>query len=149
MKPNTSYSYTLAVAVLFILLAACSKDSSASGNRPDHWISKTVPADKAQVEDTHSAITVVFTKAMNPASLNADNILVLDGKHGDANISGLFDYAYTPDTRTLKLEFIDPASDYGTDNGIQVVITGKVEDAEKKPMNEEYSFGFSTGSTGE
>ncbi|SEU15059.1 Ig-like domain-containing protein [Paenibacillus sp. NFR01] len=148
MKPNRSYSYTLAVAVLFILLAACSKDSSASGNKPGSWISATVPANNAQVEDTHSAISVMFTKAMNPASLNAENILGLDGKHGDANISSLFDYAYTLDTRTLTLEFKDPASDYGTDNGIQVVITGKVEGADKKPMNEEYSFGFSTGGTG-
>lgn len=73
-------------------------DSTADTTRPE--IASTVPAADATGVALNSTYAITFTKAMNPSTITADNIYLIDDTSGNA-IAGTVSYDAATKTATL------------------------------------------------
>ncbi|WP_438431824.1 Ig-like domain-containing protein [Gorillibacterium sp. sgz500922] len=152
MRKYTIPILTLVCFGFFVIGCGTTKNLSGNTNgssntpvmtkaEPSDWIVATKPGkDEADV-DEQADIEITFGQDMNPDSLNETNILVLDGKHGDQMIQSLFKFHYEKSQRKLSLELPEDTG-YGSSNGIEVRISGNVENARHETMGSDYQFGF-------
>ncbi|UJF33984.1 Ig-like domain-containing protein [Paenibacillus hexagrammi] len=146
----------VALACSLFLLLGCGNYMSATENthgplnppmvtstpEPSGWIVATTPRNGAVDVNQKTNIAITFAQDMNPDSLNATSILVLDGKHGDSMIQSMFKFRYEKNERRLYLELPED-SGYGSSNGIDVIVSGNIENAQHQKMGADYQFGFS------
>jgi ABC-type glycerol-3-phosphate transport system substrate-binding protein len=130
------------LSVLVLLLAGCASDKSGSADssREASWVTSTSPRNEETNVSAASNISIRFNTDLDPASVNADMIAVIEGKHS-GNITALYDWAYDKANRTLLLTF---KSDYGSGNSVDVTLSGHLKNTDGKEMGKEYRFGFQT-----
>ena len=109
-----------------------------------YWIKDTRPQpDSVNVpEDTIIAIT--FTQEVNRHTLNARNILILDGDQGGRLISDRFLFHYETEKRTLFVYLKEDAPRLGSGNRIEIIVTGRIAKYRHERMEVPFHIRFTT-----
>ena len=94
----------------------------------------------SQGVSTSTSIEIVFSKRMDPRTINQENIKLLDSRM----VEVLADISLAPDRRTVKINPIGPLDENKT---YGVRFTGGVKDANKIAVDPGQYLRFSTGST--
>lgn len=115
------------------------KDITDSGS----WIKATNPTSNEISVDDSSNISIIFKYDMDDSTLNKNNIIIFEGKHSSI-ISDLFDYEYDKNTKVLNIKFKEAGNLYGSEEGVTILICGEIKNLNKKSMQTNIKFGFST-----
>ena len=99
MKLSKTIQLVSLASILFI--AGCKKDAKDPGPTPT--VSTTTPANNATAVARNNSITIAFSAAMDPATINSSTVIV---KKGDNVIPGTVTYAGTTATFTPTDPFL-------------------------------------------
>ncbi|MFC5701721.1 Ig-like domain-containing protein [Cohnella faecalis] len=110
------------------------------------WILATEPSPDARNVPSEMHISIHFKEDMSRHTLNARNILILDGMDGGRLISNRFAYRYHAEKNMLQIYFKDRGDGFACGNDIEVILTGRIANASNVTMDIPYSFHFSTAS---
>ncbi|XID92789.1 Ig-like domain-containing protein [Paenibacillaceae bacterium WGS1546] len=113
-------------------------------NNWHEWIRKThpQPGDKDIPEDT--LISIVFNQDINRHTLNTRNILVLDGNQGGRLISDRFLFRYETEDKTLLIYRKSEAERLGSQNTIEIILTGRIANLRSVKMTYPFHLRFTT-----
>lgn len=118
------------------------QDASVAIDDPRSWIALTEPGpNERDVPGTLKTIRITFNQPMDPKTLNAKTITVMEGKESSM-LQDLYDYSYDAKSRVLTMTFRNPESSYGTSNGIDVWVGKDVKNATGSSMGVDVHFGF-------
>ncbi len=108
------------------------------------WIRETHPQPEAIniPDDTHISIT--FKQDINRHTLNTRNVLILDGKQGGRLISNRFLYRYDPDARTLFIYLKEDSERLGSNNTVEIIVTGRIANFNNGRMEIPFHLRFKT-----
>lgn len=109
-----------------------------------YWIKDTHPHPDAVGVPEETLISITFYHEMNSHSLNARNILILDGNQGGKLISDHFLFHYEPERKTLLVYLKEDAMRFGPNNSIEVILTGRIANLRNERMEVPYHLRFTT-----
>lgn len=109
-----------------------------------YWIQDTHPHPNAVGVPEDTLISITFFHEMNSHSLNARNILILDGNQGGRLISEHFLYHYDSQRKTLLIYLKEDAKRFGPDNFIEVILTGRIANQRNERMEVPFHLRFHT-----
>ncbi|MCD9020882.1 Ig-like domain-containing protein [Cohnella silvisoli] len=108
------------------------------------WIKETHPQPEARGIPEDTLISIIFNQDINRNTLNTRNILILDGNRGGRLISNRFLYRYDADFRTLTIYLKDDAERPGSNNTIEIILTGRIANYQNNRMEIPFHFRFAT-----
>lgn len=111
------------------------------------WILGTDPRPGSTNVSQGTPISIRFAMPVNRHSLNARNILVLDGCKGGKLISEQFAFQYSPETNTLRIYFKEQGCCFEGQNDVEVILTDRITNARNEKMGTPYQFRFTTAGT--
>ncbi len=103
-------------------------------------IISAIPDDEVMNISVANDIKIVFSNAMNPATIGSQTIKV---NIGTATVDGV--YSYNDENKTVTFE---PTERLNEETGYKVVVTTHVQDMASNTIPAEYSFRFHTGLLG-
>lgn len=109
-----------------------------------YWIKDTRPHPDAVDVPDDTIISIAFTHEINRHTLNARNILILDGNQGGKLISEKFLYHYDQDKQTLLIYLKEDADRFGPGNRIEVILTGRITNYRNEQMEVPFHLQFTT-----
>ena len=110
----------------------------------DGWILDIHPHPDAAGVPVDTLISIQFAQDMNRHTLNARNILILDGNEGGRLISDRFAFAYNPEVKRLLIYFKESAAGFGRRNRIEIIVTGRIANQRNESMGVPVQFWFTT-----
>ena len=144
LAPNTTYTLTVTVGATDVAgnsLAGNFVDSFTTGATVDTTaptVSATDPANNATGIALNKKIAVSFSKAMDPSTITAANVIVTGP--GQATVSGTAAYAGTTMTFT-------PSTALAANTTYTVTITTGAKDLAGNALAANFTFSFTTGAT--
>jgi methionine-rich copper-binding protein CopC len=118
------------------LLSDCTWAFSTLTDTTPPAVNSTTPANGSNGVAINSAISVAFSEAMDPATINASTFILNDGV---SNILGTVGYNGTTATFT-------PSSTLSYDTTFNATITSDATDLAGNPLQADYTWSFTTGS---
>ncbi|MFC5530601.1 Ig-like domain-containing protein [Cohnella yongneupensis] len=109
-----------------------------------YWIKDTHPHPDAAGVPEDTLISISFNQEINRYTLNARNILILDGNQGGKLISERFLFNYDSDRRTLFIYLKEDAERLGPRNRVEVILTGRIANHRNERMDVPYHIRFTT-----
>ncbi|MBK5212834.1 MAG: DUF3494 domain-containing protein [Flavobacteriaceae bacterium] len=128
---NLLPAFALALVILF---TACSDDETSDTNIPP-TVNSTSPANNAIEVPRNKVITIEFSEAMDPTTINATSFSLTDGEN---NVSGDVSFSGTTASFTPTI-FLEPSANY------TATLTAGAKDLEGKPIESNFVWSFSTG----
>lgn len=119
---------------MVILITACSDDKTAETNIPP-TVNSTDPANNAIEVPRNKVITIEFSEAMDPTTINATSFSLTDGENnvtGDVSFSGTT-ASFTP------TDSFEPSANY------TATLTTEAKDLSGKPIETNTVWSFSAG----
>ncbi|MFD0671263.1 Ig-like domain-containing protein [Cohnella sp. GCM10027633] len=109
-----------------------------------YWIKDTHPYPDAVDVPDDTIIAIAFTQDVNRHTLNARNILILDGNQGGKLISEKFLYHYEQEKHTLFVYLKEEADRLGSGNRIEIILTGRITNYRNEQMEVPFHLRFTT-----
>lgn len=113
-------------------------------NRHSEWIKETQPLPESHDIPENTLISITFQQEINRHTLNMRNILILNGNSGGRLISNCFLYRYIAEERTLYLYLKADAERLGSNNTIEIIVTGRISNHRNMRMEIPFSLRFTT-----
>ncbi|RED65011.1 Ig-like domain-containing protein [Cohnella lupini] len=110
----------------------------------NEWIKETNPQPNSFNVPDDTLVSITFNQDINRNTLNTRNILILDGKLGGTLITNRFLFRYDADNRNLLIYLKDDADRLGSNNAIEVIITGRVSNYHNVRMGIPFHLRFMT-----
>ncbi len=110
----------------------------------DEWIKETNPQPNAMDIPDDTLVSITFNQDINRHTLNTRNILILDGKLGGTLITNRFLFRYDSDKRNLLIYLKDEAERLGSNNAIEIIVTGRVTNYRNVRMGTPFHLRFTT-----
>jgi len=123
----------LAIATV-VLLAGCSKDDDTEKNIAP-TVNSTSPANDAVNVELNKVITVTFSEAMDPTTINTNSLSLMEGTN---SVTGVVSYSGTIASFTL-------ASDMLASTNYTVTLSTEAKDIEGKALETSKVWSFTTG----
>lgn len=106
------------------------------------FVSSVSPNQATVIRARESAeIQVHFQRDMNPSTLNAETIQIVEAKHSRSLTDA---YRFEYHDKTLVLRPVNPSFDFGSGNTITITLRGTIQDATGEPMGMDFSWSFRT-----
>jgi hypothetical protein len=108
------------------------------------WIKETHPQPESRDIPEDTLISITFQQEINRHTLNTRNILILNGNQGGRLISDSFLYRYIAEERTLYIYLKADAERLGSNNTIEIIVTGRIANYRNARMEIPFSLRFTT-----
>lgn len=109
-----------------------------------YWIKETRPNPDATNIPGDTIIAISFANEIQRHTLNARNILILDGNQGGKLISERFLYHYDQEQNTLFIYLKEDAERLGSRNKIEIILTGRITNYRNEQMEVPFHLRFTT-----
>lgn len=110
----------------------------------NEWIRETQPQPNAKNIPEDTLVSIIFNQDINRHTLNTRNILVLDGNHGGRLISDRFLFRYDSEQKTLLIYLKADVQRLGSNNTIEIIITGRISNFRSNKMEIPFHLRFTT-----
>ncbi|RKP53103.1 hypothetical protein D7Z26_15335 [Cohnella endophytica] len=108
------------------------------------WIKETHPQPNATDVPEDTLVSITFHEDINRNTLNARNILVLDGNQRGRLISERFLFRYDSESKTLFIYLKEEEERLGPNNTIEIIVTGRIANFHDKRMEIPFHLRFTT-----
>lgn len=125
------------MGVFVSILSGCGGGGGGSFTEPGATVSATVPANAAAVVSVGNKLTVTFSEAMDPASINSTTFVV---KQGATVVPGTVTYSGVTAIFT-------PTSNFAASTVYTATITTGAKTLAGKALSSDYVWNFTTGTT--
>lgn len=141
--------FIAALMVVFTTLIAASANALADTTRPTILSVSVSPANNEQDVSRNTQITVVFSEDMDPSTINANTLAVMQrttpesGKYRSIAIDETVKYSGRKATLVASSDLLSPNQQYG--NVFTVTITSGAKDLAGNSLSRNYVWSFTTG----
>jgi hypothetical protein len=108
------------------------------------WILETYPQPDANNIPEDTLVSIAFRQEINRHTLNARNVLILDGNKGGQLISDRFLFRYESEEKTLIIYLKEDAERLGSNNTIEIIVTGRIANYTNAKMEIPFHLRFTT-----
>jgi hypothetical protein len=108
------------------------------------WILETNPQPDANNIPEDTLVSIVFRQDINQLTLNTRNVLILDGNRGGQLISDRFLFRFDSNEKTLFIYLKEDAERLGSQNTIEVIVTGRIANYKGLKMEIPFHLRFTT-----